>query len=238
MNTLYTFPAAFGLRNVSPFCLKVEMALTYLNIEFEIREMSDPRQAPKNKLPFMDFNGEIIPDSELIFEYLDRVSQGKLYAGLSAEQKAKGFAFARLAEDHLYWIMVASRWLDASWFPNVTRGFFGKMPIPMRWIVPSVALKQMKQTYKLQGLGAHTLDEQKNFARRDLQSISDAVGENSFLLGAELSAFDFTVAPQVIGILDNSPETWLTPIVREFDNLPVYVERVQQEIGVFARIAV
>ena len=32
---LYTFPEAFGLRNVSPFCLKVEMALHHLGERYE-----------------------------------------------------------------------------------------------------------------------------------------------------------------------------------------------------------
>lgn len=49
MNTVYIFPPAFGLRNASPFCLKIEMALRYLNIEFTIEEVSDPRKAPKGK---------------------------------------------------------------------------------------------------------------------------------------------------------------------------------------------
>ena len=59
MIKLYTFPPACGLRNVSPFCLKVEMALSYLEIPFEIVEISDPRKAPKGKLPYVDIDGQI-----------------------------------------------------------------------------------------------------------------------------------------------------------------------------------
>lgn len=32
MLKLVTLPAAFGMRNVSPFCLKIEMLLTALNL--------------------------------------------------------------------------------------------------------------------------------------------------------------------------------------------------------------
>ena len=67
MITLVTLPPAFGLRNVSPFCLKVEMALTHLGLEFDYETEQDPRKAPKGKLPYLLIDGERIADSELIF---------------------------------------------------------------------------------------------------------------------------------------------------------------------------
>ena len=102
MITLVTLPPAFGLRNVSPFCLKVEMALKHLDIEFDLSVEGDPRKTPKGKLPYLiidgeNIDGEKIADSELIFEYLDDKTQGKLYGQLTPEEKAKGTAFARLA---------------------------------------------------------------------------------------------------------------------------------------------
>lgn len=93
MITLVTLPPAFGLRNVSPFCLKVEMALTHLGMSFEATTEQDPRKAPKGKLPYVTIDGQHIADSELIFEKLNEMSQGKLYAGLTPEEKAVGTAF-------------------------------------------------------------------------------------------------------------------------------------------------
>ena len=68
---LYTFPPAFGLRNVSPFCLRVEMALNYLNVPFEIVLEHNPGKGPKGKLPYIVDSGKIIGDSELIYHHLD-----------------------------------------------------------------------------------------------------------------------------------------------------------------------
>ena len=76
MIKLCTFPETFGLRNVSPFCLKVEMALTHLGLDYEIIEESDPRKSPKGKLPYIIMNGETIADSELILERLDQAGKG------------------------------------------------------------------------------------------------------------------------------------------------------------------
>ena len=95
MNKLYIFSPGFGLRNISPFCLKMEMALTYLTIDFELIELNDPRKAPKAKLPYMELNGETLSDSEIMFEQLNAISGGKLYHGLTAVQKAIGPACAR-----------------------------------------------------------------------------------------------------------------------------------------------
>jgi glutathione S-transferase len=235
MITLYTFPPAFGLRNVSPFCLKVEMALTHLDMPFEIVEISDPRKAPKGKLPYVDIDGQVIADSEMILRHLDEMTKGRLYGALTDDQRAQGVAFTRLAEDHLYWIMVASRWLDRGWFQNIREGFFGSVPAFLRSAVSGAAQRRMRQTYDLHGLGRHNLKEQEEFARRDLAAISDVVSNQSFIVGDELTAFDFAVASLLAGVIDNKPPTWLTRITDDYPALRDYAERVQSAVGVFAR---
>ncbi|MGH1372124.1 MAG: glutathione S-transferase family protein [Cellvibrionaceae bacterium] len=235
MIKLVTFPAAFGLRNVSPFCLKVEMALSYLAMDCDIVEESDPRKSPKGKLPFITCDGETIADSELILEYLDQKSGGKLFAHLSAQQIGEGYAWTRLIEDHLYWLMVASRWLDDQWWPHVKQGFFSKMPFPLKVIVPVVARRQVRQTYELHGLGKHSLAEQKAFALRDFQALDNVLSNQAYILGEDLTVFDFTVASLLAGIVDNKPASWMTDMSEEFPALKVYAERVQESLGVWCR---
>lgn len=235
MMKLHTFAPAFGLRNVSPFCLKVEMALVHLNLPFEIVETPDPRKAPKGKLPYVEIDGEILPDSEIILEMLDNKTQGGLYGHLAPDAKGQGYAFTRLAEDHLYWMGVASRWLDDQWFPNIIDGFFGIAPPLIRGFVARGAQKQMRRTYDLQGLGRHTPEEQKDFARRDLAALAGVVEARQYLVGDRLSGFDFTVASMLAGFLDNTPATWLTEVAREHPPLVEYAERVQKETGVYGR---
>jgi len=235
MIKLYVLPPAFGLRNPGPFALKCEMALLYLKQEFEMIPSGDPRSAPKGKLPYMEDDGTVIADSELILQHLDRKTNGGLYGHLSDEELADGFAFTRLAEEHLYWTVVASRWLDDSWLPNITSGFFGSLPFPMRQLVPALARRQVRQTYYLQGLGRHTLDEQKDFARRDLAAIERKLGDGPYLLGEKLTVFDFGIASLLAGTLDNQPSTWNTALVKEFQPVVDYAERVQAAAGAYSR---
>jgi glutathione S-transferase len=235
MIKLYVLPPAFGLRNTGPFCLKSEMSLLHLKQEFEMVVSGDPRSAPKGKLPYMDDDGTVIADSELILQHLDRKTNGGLYGHLSDEELADGIAFSRLAEEHLYWMVVASRWLDDAWWPNITSGFFGSLPFPMRQLVPALARRQVRQTYQLQGLGRHTLEEQKDFARRDLDAIVKKLGDGPYLLGEKLTVFDFGIASLLAGTLDNEPGTWMTAIAKEFQPVVDYAERVQAAVGAYCR---
>ena len=234
MIKLYTFPAAFGLRNVSPFCLKVEMALEHLGLDHEIILESDPRKSPKGKLPYIIDDGHTLADSELIFEYLDAKADGRLFGDVSDQEHAIGMAFTRLTEDHLYWIMVASRWLDDSWFNNVREGFFGTLPLGIKSLVSGMARKQMANTYQLQGLGNHTLEEQANFARRDFESVSCALKAGGYVCGDKLTVYDFSVVGLLAGIYDQQPRSWVNDIADDFPDVNDYATRVQQEVGVYA----
>jgi len=235
MLELVTLPPAFGMRNISPFCLKVELLLTTLDLPFSKSELADPRKAPKGKLPYLNTDEGVIADSELIVTYLDGITQGRVYEGLSPAQKAHGVALTRLAEDHLYWLMVASRWLDDDWWPNVVEGFFHIAPKPVRPLVAGLARRQVRQTYHLHGLGRHTLEEQRGFASRDLQALQDAVPGEGFLFGSEPGVFDFTIAALMAGIYDNQPATWLTEMAQSYKGLHAYTERVQAHMGIYGR---
>jgi glutathione S-transferase len=235
MIKLYTFPEAFGLRNVSPFCLRVEMALAHLGLEFETVLESDPGKSPKGKLPFIVDEGHTIPDSELIFQYLDGKCDGALYGHLQPGEFGQGIAYTRLVDDHLYWLMVASRWLDDAWFPNVKKGFFSAFPPVLRTAIGVLARRQMRRTFDLHGLGKHSFEEQQGFARRDLAALEDALDGKTYLLGERLTVFDFSVASLLSGLIDNQPPTWISTIAEEYAGLRVYAERIQAEVGVYAR---
>ena len=235
MMELVTLPAAFGMRNVSPFCLKTEMLLTSLGLPFTMSELGNPGKAPKGKLPFLISNGQRIADSELITEFLDNETQGQVYAGLSKAQKAQGVALSRLAEDHLYWLMVASRWVDDWWWPNVVEGFFGALPALVRKPIAGIARRRVIKTMELHGLGKHSLQEQKGFARRDLEALAAAVPAEGFLFAEKPNIYDFTVAAMMAGIYDIQSATWVTDLAVEYENLRVYTERVQAAVGVWGR---
>lgn len=232
---IYTLGGAFGMRSVSPFCLKLEMLLAHLKLEHNVVIQPDPRKAPKGKMPWAKINGEVIADSEIIIETLDRLTHGSVYHELSDQQRALGLGMVRLAEEHLYWLMAAARWLDDDWWPNVKRDFMKIIPRPVRTPVSALIRRRMKQTILLQGLGAHTESEQEAFARRDLSALQNAVINGPFLFGDNVSVFDMGIASIMAGIYDNQPGTWLTRVANEFPALKIYTDGVQGTLGVYGR---
>ena len=234
MITLYTLPPAFGQRNPSPFCLKVEMALTYLELDFESKTTLELNKAPKGKAPWLDDNG-IIADSELILGHLDNKTNGGLFGQLTAEEIGIGTAFTRLVEDHLYWMIVASRWLDDEWFEVVKRDFFSSLPWPLRTIVPLIGRRRMRQTYDLHGLGRHSLEEQRSFLDRDVEALAVRLTHHSYIASDRMTIYDFTVASMLTSGMDNQPETWVSARMNQEQSLRDYIERVQEEVGVYGR---
>ncbi len=235
MLKLVVLPPAFGVRNISPFCLKTEMLLKSLGLPFEMTELAHPAKAPKGKLPFLYDGDTCVADSELIAEYLDAKTGGQVYAGMTPQQKAHGLALTRLAEEHLYWTGVASRWLDDDWWPNVVKGFFHIIPAPFRALGAGMARREVRKTYYLQGLGRHSLEDQQDFARRDLQALQDGVPDQGFLCGDRPRYHDFAIASLLAGMVDNQPATWFTGLAQEYPKLLDYTERVQAAVGVYGR---
>jgi glutathione S-transferase len=234
MLTLYTLPPAFGQRSPSPFCTKVEMALAHLKLECDIKTTLELNKAPKRKAPWLDDNG-IIADSELILAHLDAKTGGGLFGQLTADEVALGTAFTRLCDDHLYWLIVASRWLEDDWFGNVKRAFFSQMPWPLRHIVPLLARRQVRQTYYLHGLGRHSMEEQRSFLRRDLEALDARLSAHDYVASDRMTAYDFSVASMLAAGMDNQPETWVSVAMNEFESLRNYIELVQEETGVYCR---
>lgn len=229
--TLFTLGSAFGMQSVSPFCFKLELLLKHLGLEYDLQIEPDPRKTPKGKLPYANINGEVLADSEVIIERLDQLTEGRVYAGLSARDCAHGLALTRLAEEHLYWSIVASRWLNDDWWPNVVQDFFHLVPPIVRNLVAALARREVKKTYHLQGLGRHNEAEQEGFIRRDLLSLQNAISSQGFLFGATPCVFDLAVTSVLTGIYYNRPATWLTRLAADFPDLEAYIERVQRTIG-------
>ena len=89
MITLYQFHKHFDVPNLSPFCVKVECFLRMAKLEYTIAPVSDARKAPKGKCPYIDDDGKLIADSEMIMDYLENKYQVNLDAALSNKQKKR-----------------------------------------------------------------------------------------------------------------------------------------------------
>lgn len=230
MITLYNFGSFHGLADPSPFCLKVHLYLTATGLEFETNSGTQHlRNAPKGKLPYIDDNGTIVPDSIFIIEYLKEKYGDPLDNELNAEQKAVARAFIKMMDENLYWCMVYSRWIDEKGWPIIKKNFFGAMPFPLKMVIPNIARRGVRKALFMHGLGRHSQNEIMDIAKKDLTALSDYLGNKDYFLINKPTTLDVSVYAYLAQLIVPPIESELNELAKSFDNLVTFVERIHKQ---------
>ncbi len=228
MITLYKFFPAFGLTDPSPFCVKVETFLRMSGAEYQTRSLSNPRNGPKGKLPFITDGNKTIADSTFIIKYLLENHRYPIDANLNPEQHALGLALTRMLEEHLYWVIVYERWIDPSNWRNIRAQFFGRLPPGIRSIIPLIAQATVRRALHGQGLGRHLPGEIKMLADDDIRAVSNLLARKDYILGDRYSSYDASVYAFLTSILYCTLDSPARQTVLEFENLRRYCDRIRQ----------
>ena len=148
-------------RNVSPFGLKLEARLRLADIPYTVEPSTSLGKAPKGKLPYIKDEGRLIGDTTLIIEYL-KASRGiDPDAGLGLREWAEALMLQRLFEDHFYFILTYSRWIDEAGWSTLQPAFFGSMPFPVGASLPGTSAARQAH--------AATAGDRQASAGRDLR---------------------------------------------------------------------
>jgi glutathione S-transferase len=225
MITLHTFGPAFGLPDPSPFVTKAEILLKLAGLPYRTH-VGTPWRAPKGKLPYIDDDGETIADSTFIRWHLERKYGRDFDRGLSAEQRAVAWAFEKMAEEHLYWVVVDIRWTDDANFARGPAAFFRGLPAPLRPIAIPLIRRKVRGALAAQGMGRHTRGEIAALGTRSIDAIADYLGEKPYLMGAEPTAVDASLFPFAWGTLCPAFATPVRDAAERHDNLKRYVARM------------
>ncbi|NOT72403.1 MAG: glutathione S-transferase family protein [Hyphomicrobium sp.] len=224
MITLYTFGPHFGLPDPSPFVVKALVQLKMSGLPFEINSKGYSK-APKGKLPYLNDGGEIIADSTFIRRHLETKHGIDLDRGLSAGQRATGWALEKMCEEHLYWTIVDSRWMMTKNFNKGPRHFFDAVPAPLRPLIIAKMNRDTKRTLWGQGIGRHARADIEWLAMRDLDAISALLGDQPFLFGDEPHAADASVYGSVASALCPLFDTPIRAHAESKANLAAYAKR-------------
>jgi glutathione S-transferase len=226
---LYRFPPLDSLPSASPFCIKVEAYLRMAGIEYESRDMTDPRKAPKGKLPFIRDGDKVIADSAAIIDYLKGRYGDPLDKDMTAAEQATALAYRRMMEEHTYFCIVQMRWMrDDTWSQVKTR-YFSSMPAPLRWFVPGMARNQVRHDLRGQGIARHTDGEIDAKALEDVRAISNFLGDKAYFLGAAPTSLDATGYGFLTSLLRAPFSLPIQAEVDELDNLAAYCERLDRQ---------
>ena len=217
------FPDIMG-RNLSPFGLKLEAWLKLADIPYTIEPSTNLRKAPKGKLPYIRDEGRIVADTSLIIEHLKATRGIDPDAGLSPREHAEALALQRLFEEHLYFAIVHSRWIDEEGWRTFEAALFDDRPYAVRQLGGLYLRSYVRRMLRLQGLGRHTQREIYAMARADLQAVADYLGERPFFMGEGLTTIDAVAYGFLANILHVSFETELKQTAFDFPNLVAWCE--------------
>lgn len=227
MMTLYTFGPAFGLPDASPFVTKAEVLLKMAGLEYRT-DAGGFRKAPKGKLPYIDDQGVIVPDSTFIRWHIEKQYGVDFDAGLSAQERGIAWAVEKLLEDHVYWAVLDARWMDKQNFARGPAAFFRELPWPLRPLVSALVRRKVGQALWGQGMGRHRREEIIALAAKGIESVAAVLGEKLYLMGETPCGADATLFAFVLGLLCPQFDTPLRGIVEGHANLVAYAERMRQ----------
>jgi glutathione S-transferase len=221
MITLYAFGPFFGLPDPSPFVLKTLTQLRMSGLPHRLAR-GGPPSAPKGKLPYIEDDGAIIPDSVFIEEHLRRAHGVDLNAGLTPRQAALAWALERMLEDHLYWAILHARWANEANFAKGPSQFFAGAPEAVK----TAARERAMQNLYGHGMGRHSEAEVAHLAARDLAAAAELLDDGPYLFGASPCAADATLFAFTASALAPVFDTPIREAAASHYNLVVHKDRI------------
>jgi glutathione S-transferase len=227
--TLYQFQPGLGVRNPSPFCLKLETYLRMVNLPYEVASNADVRKAPKKKLPYIQDGNTTIADSGFVIDYLKQTYGDPLDHSLSPSDQAISLAFRRLIEENLYWAVVYSRWIEADSWAVVRKAYFSDLPPIVRSVVPEIVRRDVVKNLDGHGIGRHSREEIYDIGKRDIEALSDFLGTKPFLMGENPTSLDAIGYAIIVNLLHIELPSVLSERAKQFDNLKGYGDRMKDK---------
>ncbi|HEY9832735.1 MAG TPA: glutathione S-transferase family protein [Stenomitos sp.] len=187
MIELYQSSPCWGLPDLSPFCIKLHTYFRIAKLPYEVSRELTFQDAPKGKIPFIRYNSQLMGDSNLIIDYLNKTLNIDPDEHLSQAEKAVSLAFTRLIEENLYWVAVYSLYkIEDNWllYRNILKELiFKPLPEAMQNQFLQELNDQVLQQLWGHGMGRHSEPEIYEIGRRDLSALSDFLGDKPFFMG-------------------------------------------------------
>jgi len=231
MIELYKFGPGFGLRETGPFALKTLSYMRLAGIEFSEHVETDPRKAPKNKIPYIIDDGEEIGDSTFIIKHLKSKHGDPLAKGLTAEQMAAGHALKVMLEERTYWAgMIYPRWIKTDHHKMIADAFFSGIPGFVRMPIFRSIAKGLKKAADGHGIGLHSDGEIFELGMEDIKTVETMLGKKKFMLGAKPAEVDATVFAFLHGMQADAFPTPIQSYINGSKTLTAYLTRMEKAV--------
>jgi glutathione S-transferase len=216
------------LPSPSPFCIKLETWLRMASFAYEVRADYSPLTAPRGQAPYATLDdGSVVADSAHIIGILAQRPAVTLDRWLGPRERALTTLVQRTVEDHLYYALLYSRWIDPDGYRVLRRTYFQGSFAPTRWLGAWLGRRRVRRTLWLKGTSRHKPTEIWSAAAHDLDALVDVLGNKQYFCGDRPSTVD-AIAYGTLASLHLAPFPGpLQDAVRARPTLVRFVERVQ-----------
>ena len=221
----YHLPGAWGLKSVSPFCLKLDAFLRMTGIEHDAVTATTPFGGPKGKAPWIEHEGRKIGDSTLIILYLKQRFGVDPNRELSAQQRGMALAIQRMIEENLYWAMVHDRWNTPENWPLLKSSVLGGVPALPREILAPIARRGVRKQLVGHGMGIHSAQEIAAIGARDIGALSAILGDKPWFFGDDPTETDAVAYGQLANIYSVGFASPMKAAIEGHANLASFIER-------------
>ena len=236
MFTLCGLPTLSGLRQPSPWVMKVELALRALGLEYTLENIPPFRittYGPTGKVPFLVSESISLNESERIVRAIERYGELKSYPRPADQNDEVGIAFVRLVEDHLFNIICLAKYSNRDSSNSMFAELFPNFPSFAIRLMANIGERIVKKRMSGTSIGGLTDSEIAQEAEKDIAALSRQLSQNGFIASKRLTVYDFTIAAHIAAIFFYPFDNWLTPLMKEDRVFHEYLERVAHAVGGF-----
>lgn len=226
MITLYGAEPMWGQSDPSPFVVKTELLLKMAGVPYQ-RRWANFSKAPKGKIPYIEDEGEIIPDSTLIRFHLEKKYGADFSGGLAPFEAGAFWAAEKMCEDHLYWFNIMERWGNPVNFERGPRRFFDKAPALMRPLVVAMVKRQVLRNMHGHGVSRYSAEERRLMTERAFAALAGLLEGRDFAGGDKPCGADATLYAFLASITSAYFESEAPALAARHPVLGTYLARMK-----------
>jgi len=225
-------------KTLSPPCAKVHMALSWKGLEYRTKNCNSPRDAkqfnPRGRVPVLLIDGQAVVDSSDILTELDRRFPAEPLLPAGSTARAQAHLLEDWADELLYFQLVYLRWYSDPGWARLAPAIFGRLPRPLRKLVPALVRRKVRARLEGQGTGLKPLEVVLREVGEGLDMLENLLGEDPFFCGTQACRGDLALAAVLDQLLLplHPPETAIDLGSRP--RLAAWLQRLHQRVPSFA----
>ncbi|KAJ7388674.1 hypothetical protein OS493_036390 [Desmophyllum pertusum] len=211
----------------SPPCTKLETFLRMSKIPYE--NDYNVKFSKKGKMPWIEFNGQEIADSNFCIQFLKSEFQVDIDCHLSATEKAIAHSVHTMLEENTYWAMMYYRFSSEFAIKYMPGFLFGNRVLPLRYLLFYMVRREVMSQLWSYEISRHPAQDLYEIAQRDLIAVSAILGQKKFLFGEKPCVADAALFAFITTSTWDCPESPFAELTKsKAQNLEKHAQRMKE----------